>query len=665
MVAAGDPVSLAEAIALYRGPFLADTNIREESWIEWQELRRRNYETSVVDAMVALSEYELAAGRAEAARKLAASALDLDAYREDALRLELRALVSVGRTADALQRYADFADTLQREVGGPPDPRTSDLADELRSKGARSQSSAAPPSDLPKTSAKRKAEINRIVDGTLNSGAEHPARLAVVDRSPAGDILSAVAGTVTSTGVPLDVRIVGRTLLVETGSTRLATELAFRLRGKFGRRETAANESPISMALETAQSDQKRDTVAAADLAQHVDSDKLIATDEAREHLVDGLDASVEDLGIIKPRGLSIGVRAFALEPAGYRPALVSPLNGMRFAPLIAILPFSVAGTDGVHAALAELLAEETIEVASRSMGVDVVSRLSTRLLASRTPSLHDFAQHLHANYATTGRIAREGSKFRLAIELTDVATGIVKCHAIRVFDLSAVAQVREAAQWICLEIMAAIFRAETQHVASRPMESLEAYSLLFAAVTLMDRWTRSAFERSADLLHVLLERAPRHPLPNAWLAAWHVRSISQGWTVDRAADGRRAREFAMRSLDADPYCSIALAMDGWVDVYAGGRLDSAVEKLSTAVTVNPSDSLAWLLKAVAHSFSDGGAEAIEAAERALRLSPLDPRLSYYQSMSATAALSAGAYQRAVDLAESSLRANRLHISTL
>ena len=49
----------------------------------------------------------------------------------------------------------------------------------------------------------------------------------------------------------------------------------------------------------------------------------------------------------------------------------------------------------------------------------------------------------------------------------------------------------------------------------------------------------------------------------------------------------------------------------------------------------------------------------------ALRLSPLDPRRSYYKSHAATAALSAGQYDRAIELAQRSLRVNSLHTSTL
>jgi tetratricopeptide (TPR) repeat protein len=49
----------------------------------------------------------------------------------------------------------------------------------------------------------------------------------------------------------------------------------------------------------------------------------------------------------------------------------------------------------------------------------------------------------------------------------------------------------------------------------------------------------------------------------------------------------------------------------------------------------------------------------------ALKLSPLDPLKYYFDSLAATAALSAGNYERALQLADRSLRLNRTHASTL
>ena len=83
------------------------------------------------------------------------------------------------------------------------------------------------------------------------------------------------------------------------------------------------------------------------------------------------------------------------------------------------------------------------------------------------------------------------------------------------------------------------------------------------------------------------------------------------------------------------------------------------------AVEVNHSDSLAWLLKGITHAFIDQPKQAVEAVERALKLSPIDPRRSYYEALAAGAFACTDQHERTIELAQSSLRANRLHASPL
>src|SRR5439155_1598650 len=64
-------------------------------------------------------------------------------------------------------------------------------------------------------------------------------------------------------------------------------------------------------------------------------------------------------------------------------------------------------------------------------------------------------------------------------------------------------------------------------------------------------------------------------------------------------------------------------------------------------------------------AFQGRGAEALEETLHAVQLSPLDPWRYYYDSLCATAALAARDYERAIALAQRSLKSNRMHASTL
>jgi tetratricopeptide (TPR) repeat protein len=140
---------------------------------------------------------------------------------------------------------------------------------------------------------------------------------------------------------------------------------------------------------------------------------------------------------------------------------------------------------------------------------------------------------------------------------------------------------------------------------------------------------------------------------------------VQQGWSSDERQDAYLALECTKRALDADPECSLALAINGFVHTNLLKQFDVAQRSYENALTANPSNALAWLLKGTMHAFMSQGEQAVEHTERALKLSPLDPHRYFYDSLSATAYVAARQYDRAVDLAQRSLRANRKHTSTL
>jgi DNA-binding SARP family transcriptional activator len=132
LIREGSRASLAEAAGLYNGRLLSDVNITEDAWSEWLELERQRVETLAVDAMVTLGGQELQAGNYERALESATRAVAVNALREDAHRVILKALAATGRKAEALKRYEDLVALLKRELNTEPDPATKSLVAELR-----------------------------------------------------------------------------------------------------------------------------------------------------------------------------------------------------------------------------------------------------------------------------------------------------------------------------------------------------------------------------------------------------------------------------------------------------------------------------------------------------------------------------------------------------
>jgi adenylate cyclase len=214
-------------------------------------------------------------------------------------------------------------------------------------------------------------------------------------------------------------------------------------------------------------------------------------------------------------------------------------------------------------------------------------------------------------------------------------------------------------------EVSGAVLRRQLERARTEPLASLESYTLLMAAVSLMHRTAPADFERAHVMLEHLIERNRRHPVPHAWLAKWHVLKVQQGWSADLKRDAALALDSTRRALDDDPHCSLALAIDGSVHCNLLKDFDTAAQRYELALSVNPNESLAWLFTGTLHAFKGEGEAAVTAAERALKLSPLDPMRYFFESLAATAALSAGQYEKTIALAKHSLRLNRTHTSTL
>lgn len=139
---------------------------------------------------------------------------------------------------------------------------------------------------------------------------------------------------------------------------------------------------------------------------------------------------------------------------------------------------------------------------------------------------------------------------------------------------------------------------------------------------------------------------------------------MTRGWSEDRKREAAEALSATHAALDRDPSDALALATEGFVYCHLLKDLETARKRCNEAVDANPSHALGWLYLGTVNAFKGEGAAAVEATRRAMELSPLDPLRYYFESLGATAELSAHQYANAERLARSSLVLNRMHLST-
>jgi tetratricopeptide (TPR) repeat protein len=311
------------------------------------------------------------------------------------------------------------------------------------------------------------------------------------------------------------------------------------------------------------------------------------------------------------------------------------------------------------------VLADELIRALCRSQELNIISRLSTTAFSGRAVSLDEIRTHLHADYVVSGACSVSGDRVFLDIELSETKSGGI-IWIDRLTDR--IAGILSGEQHLIgraiAEISRAIMTRELQRARARPLPTLESYTLLMGAIALMHRLSAPDFNEARAMLETILGRGSHQPMAQTWLARWHVLRVQQGWSTDVMQDAYRALDLTKRALDSDPEFSLALAIDGFVNTNLLKRFDIARQRYDLAISTNPSDSLALLLKGMLHAFCDEGEQAVQDTELALTLSPLDPHQYFYDSLTASANITAGRYARAMELARRSLRANCMHTST-
>ncbi|MEH6631750.1 MAG: hypothetical protein V7776_13020 [Halopseudomonas aestusnigri] len=343
-----------------------------------------------------------------------------------------------------------------------------------------------------------------------------------------------------------------------------------------------------------------------------------------------------------------------------------TPSEKTGILPAVAVLPFLQSFRREGENILGDMLAEEVSRALSRSQLIDVISHLSSRNLNMRLLNLADVRRALNVEYVIHGSYRQDGERFHLDADFLDAESGRIiwsRQFSAKMSDFLHGGQ--EIVADISRQIGQSILASSIELSMSKPLPEVASHALLASGVTLMHRQTLASFARARPLIEEVIRKSPKYAPLYSWLSKWYVLSILQGWSSDVQKDSQIALDCASRALDLDPNNSFSLAVEGLVLNNLFKQFDEALKRFDRAVDLNPNDALAWLLKGTLLAFVDEGKDAVSFTQRARSLSPLDPHKYYFDSLAATALNSNGQFEEGLKLANSSLKENSKHTSTL
>ncbi len=371
----------------------------------------------------------------------------------------------------------------------------------------------------------------------------------------------------------------------------------------------------------------------------------------------------IEDLSV----STSPHIAAYRLvESTSPTPRVAQLNNSVLELPTIAILPFHELSKEPGAGLVGEILANELTAVMSRSNEINVISSLSAKYFFSTHLADGLPISALNATYVVQGVYRNSQSKIVLDMNLLLAHTNetIWTERITESFD-GFMEPTNRILLTVARHILTKLKSTEIKSMRSTPLKSLSNYTILSSAISLMHGLSTRSFTESHTLLKTLIDREPNNATPRAWLAKWYVLRVQQGWSSDIPSDGSKAIQQTNTALDLDPFFSLAHTVAGFVHTNIYRDLEKGIEYYRTALDHNPNESLALALKGALHAFSGEGDKALFHTEKALHITPLDPLKYLYESLAASAALTAGNYQLAHTYAQKSLKLNRSHTSTL
>jgi tetratricopeptide (TPR) repeat protein len=128
-----------------------------------------------------------------------------------------------------------------------------------------------------------------------------------------------------------------------------------------------------------------------------------------------------------------------------------------------------------------------------------------------------------------------------------------------------------------------------------------------------------------------------------------------QGWGALSDEDIGEACRLARQALEAARNDPETIWHAAYTLFLLAGEAAMAAAALERALALNPNAALAWLIKGNIHATRNQPEAAIEAIERARRLSPFDPYTFLYAFSIAIAHLAARRFERAIEWADRTL----------
>jgi adenylate cyclase len=359
-------------------------------------------------------------------------------------------------------------------------------------------------------------------------------------------------------------------------------------------------------------------------------------SDDAQRQLRGKVDFAFEDMGpqnlknIVEPmRAWRLRMNASGSPAAPIEPPVESTQAlALPDKPSIAVLPFQNMSGDPEQEYFADGMVEEITTALSRFKWLFVIARNSSFTFKGKAVDVKEVGRRLGVRYVLEGSVRKASGKVRITGQLVDAVTGAHIWADRFERDMADVFALQdEVTVAVVSAIQPKLFQTEIAMATRRRPENLTAYDLFLRAMQQFYLSTREGLAEAIRLAHRALQLDPQFGFVTALAGVCHMQRVLYGYAVDPQFDRKEAVRLMRLALSIDDSDPDTLAFAAIISAYMVGDCEREIEMANRAVALNPNSFLAWSSRG--HVFRIAGLpeEAIRSFERAIRTSPVDPRL--------------------------------------
>ena len=345
------------------------------------------------------------------------------------------------------------------------------------------------------------------------------------------------------------------------------------------------------------------------------------------ETVRDHLEVAFEDMGEVEVKNIARPVRAWRWSP---EQTVAAAPQAAPDKPSLAVLPFDNMSGDAEHEYFSDSIAEDIITALSRFHQFFVIARNSSFTYKGRAVDIKQVADELGVQYVIEGSVRRAGNRVRITAQLIDAATGNhiwAERYDRELDDIFAVQD--DITERIVMAVAPELGSTEMARARRKNLPKLGVWELIARVSSHYSKFADQDTGAAEDLLLKALERDPKGAKAHALLSTIYGLDALYGWRRPAPDSRTLALQMGQKAVELDREDEASHISLG-ISLYMLKWHEEAIERLRTAIKINPNHSNAVGHLGIVLVYSHQPEEGLAYLQKAIQLSPKDTMLPFY-----------------------------------